>query len=66
MNTIFKCNVNAKYSTKDLKGCYNSNNFSLLNIYLDEYIPRIALSHKYTWYFLATSQPSKLAFTQRL
>ena len=36
MNTIFKCNVNAKNSTKDLKGSYNSNNFSLLDVYLDE------------------------------
>ena len=36
MNTIFKYNINAKYSTKDLKGDYYSNNFSLLNIYLDE------------------------------
>ena len=36
MNTIFKYNVNAKYSTKDLKGGYNSNNFSLLNVYLNE------------------------------
>ena len=33
---IFKYNANAKYSTKYLKGGYNSNNFSLLNIYLDE------------------------------
>ena len=33
---MFKYNVNAKYSTKDLKGGYNSNNFSLLNVYLDE------------------------------
>ena len=36
MNTIFKYNANAKYSTKDLKGGYNSNNFSLLDLYLDE------------------------------
>ena len=36
MNTIFKYNVNAKYSTKDLKGGYNSNNFSFLDVYLDE------------------------------
>ena len=36
MNTIFKYNANAKYLTKDVKGGYNSNNFSLLNIYLDE------------------------------
>ena len=36
MSTIFKYNANAKYSTKDLKGDYNSNNFPLLNVYLDE------------------------------
>ena len=36
MNTIFKYNDNAKNSTNDLKGGYNSNNFSLLNICLDE------------------------------
>ena len=35
MSTIFKYNANAKYSTKDLKGGYNSNNFSLLDIYWD-------------------------------
>ena len=34
MNTIFKYNANAKYSNKDLKGGYNSNNFSLLGVYL--------------------------------
>ena len=36
MNKIFKYNTNAKYSTKDLKGGYNSNNFLLLDVYLDE------------------------------
>ena len=36
MNKIFKYNANVKYSTKDLKGGYNSNDFSLLNIYLDD------------------------------
>ena len=36
MNTIFRYNANAKYSSKDLKGGYNSNNFSLLDVYLDE------------------------------
>ena len=36
MNTILKYNTNAKYSTKDLKGVYNSNTLSLLNVYLDE------------------------------
>ena len=41
MNTIFKYNANAKYLIKDLKGGYNSNNFSLLNIYLDEKGPSV-------------------------
>ena len=36
MNTIFKYNANAKYSTKDLEGGYNRNNFSLLEVQLDE------------------------------
>ena len=36
MNTIFKYNANAKYSTKDLKDGYSSNNFSLLDLYLGE------------------------------
>ena len=36
MNTIFKYNAKAKYSTKDLKGGYNSNNFPLLDVDLDE------------------------------
>ena len=36
MSTIFKYNANAKYSNKDLKCGYNSNNFSLLNICLDK------------------------------
>ena len=33
---IFKCNANAKYSTKDPMGAYSSNNFSLLHTHLDE------------------------------
>ena len=36
MNTIFSYDTNAKYSTKDLKCGYNSNNFSSLDVYLDE------------------------------
>ena len=36
MNTIFKHNANAKYSTEYLKGGYNNINFSLLHVYLDE------------------------------
>ena len=36
MSMVFNSNANAKYSTKDLKVGYNSNNFSLLDVYLDE------------------------------
>ena len=36
MNTVFKYNAIAKHSTKDSKGGYNSINFSLLDVYLDE------------------------------
>ena len=43
MNTIFKYNANARYSTKDLKGGYNSNNFSLLDVYLDEKGPSVKI-----------------------
>ena len=41
MNTIFKYNVNVKYSTKDLRGGHNNNNLSLLNVYLDEKGPSV-------------------------
>ena len=40
---IFKYNVNAKYSTKDLSGGYNSNNISLLGVYLDEKGPSVKI-----------------------
>ena len=43
MNTIFKYNANANYSTKDLKGGHNSNNFSLLDLYLDEKGPSVKI-----------------------
>ena len=43
MNKIFNYNANAKYSTKDLKGVYNSNNFSLLDVYLDEKGPSVKI-----------------------
>ena len=36
MNTTFKYNANARYWTKYLRGGYNSNNISLLDVYLDE------------------------------
>ena len=43
MNTIFSCNRNTKYSTKDLKVGYNSINFSLLDICLDEKGPSVEI-----------------------
>ena len=43
MSTTFKYNANAKYSTKNLNGVYNSNNFSLLDIYLDEKRPSVKI-----------------------
>ena len=43
MNTIFKYNANAKYTTKDLKVSYNSNNFSLLDVYPDEKGPSVKI-----------------------
>ena len=39
----FKYNANAKYSTKDLMGGYNSNNFSLLDVYLHEKRPYVKI-----------------------
>ena len=61
MNTIFKYNVNAKYSTKVLKGSYNSNNFSLINVYLDEKGPsfKIQLPSFFTdHHIIAKSKPT--------
>ena len=43
MNTIFKYNANAKYSTKDPRGGYKSNNFLLLDVYLDEKGPSVKI-----------------------
>ena len=43
MNTIFKYNANAKYSAKDLRGGHNRNNFSLLDVYLDEKRPSVKI-----------------------
>ena len=43
MNLIFKYKANTKYLTKYLKGGYNSNNFLLLNLYLDEKGPSVKI-----------------------
>ena len=40
---IFKYNVNAKYSNKDLKGGRNNIHFALLDIYLDEKGPSVKI-----------------------
>ena len=49
MNTIFKYNANAKYLIKELKGVYNSNNFSLLDAYLDEKRPWVKIQLRNTF-----------------
>ena len=54
MDTIFKYNANAKYLTKDLMSGYNSNNFSLLDVYLDGKGPSV----KIQWQHL--NQPNLL------
>ena len=43
MNTIFKYNANAEDSTRDLRGGHNSNNFSLLDVYLDKKGPSLKI-----------------------
>ena len=43
MNSIFIYNANARYLTKDLQGGYNSNNFSLLDVYLNEKGPSVKI-----------------------
>ena len=43
MDTILKYNANAKYLTQDLKGAYNSSNFLLLDMYLDEKAPSVKI-----------------------
>ena len=67
MNTIFKYNANTKYSTKDLKGGYNSNNFSLLDIHLDEkgsslkiQLPDIFKDH----HIVAQASPTKVGYDE--
>ena len=67
MRAIFKCNANAKYLTKDLKGSYNSNNFSLLDVYLDEkgtsvkiQLPNIFKDH----YIVAQPTPTTIGYDE--
>ena len=43
MNPIFKYNSYGEYSTKDLKSGHNTNNFSLLDVYLSEKGPSVKL-----------------------
>ena len=43
MKPIFKYDADAKYSAKDLRDGHNSNNFSLLSIYLDKKGPSVKI-----------------------
>ena len=68
MNTIFKYNASAKYSTKDLKGRYNINNFSLLGVYLDEKGPsvKIQLSNIFKdHHIVAKPSPTTVGYDER-
>ena len=67
MNTIFKYNLNAKHSAKDLKSGYNSNNSSLLDVYLDEkgtlvkiQLPNIFKDHR----IVAQPRPTTLGYDE--
>ena len=64
---MFKYNANAKYSAQDLKGGYNSNNFSLLDVYLDEkgsslkiQLPDIFKDH----HIVAQASPTKVGYDE--
>ena len=59
--------ASGKYLTKDLKGGYNSNNFSLLDIYQDEkgpsvkiQLPNILKDH----YIVAQSSPMTVGYDE--
>ena len=68
MNTVFKYNASAKYSTKDLKGGYNSNSFSLLDVYLDEKGPfvKIQLSNIFKdHHIVAQPSPTTVGYDER-
>ena len=65
MNTIFKYNANAKYSPNDLTVVHNSNNFLLLDVYLDEkgpsvkvQLPKICKDH----HIVAKAIPTMVGF----
>ena len=68
MSTIFKYNASTKYSTKDLKGRYNINNFSLLGVYLDEKGPsvKIQLSNIFKdHHIVAKPSPTTVGYDER-
>ena len=60
MNTIFKYNANAKYSTKDIQGCYNGNNFSLLDVHVDEKGKSVKLSYQRSLEIITLQQNQNL------
>ena len=65
MNTIFKYNANARYSAKDLRGGYNSNNFSLLDVYLGEKGPFVKIQLQNIFkdhHIVAKSSPTTVGY----
>ena len=57
---MFKYNANSKYSNKDLRGRHNSNNFSLLDVFLDDKGPpvKIQLSNIFKDHHIVTKPSS--------
>ena len=43
MNSVFKSNGHAKYSTKELNGGYTGNDFSVLHVYQNEKRPSVKI-----------------------
>ena len=66
MNPISKCNSNAKYLTKDLKVGYNSNNFSLVDVYLYEKEPsvKVQLLNIVKHHIVAKSSPIAVGYDE--
>ena len=67
MNTIFKYNASAKYLAKDLKGGYKSNNFSLLDVYLDEKGPSVKIQLSITFkdhHIVAKPSPTTVGYDE--
>ena len=67
MDTIFKYNAHAKYLAKDLKGEHNNNNFSLLDVYLDEKEPSVKIQQPNIFkdhHFVAKPSPTTVGYDE--